>query len=136
MECPFCKINLSRTKILKEGKSARVIFSNPRLMPYHILIVPKRHIEKISELTKEELNEIIDLIIKFEEKILSRISKGCDIRQNYRPFQQQNSLKVNHIHFHLQPRELYDELYKKCQINEVDIFKVVDLKDLDESKFS
>jgi diadenosine tetraphosphate (Ap4A) HIT family hydrolase len=105
-------------------------------MPYHILIVPKRHIEKISELTKEELNEIIDLIIKFEEKILSRISKGCDIRQNYRPFQQQNSLKVNHIHFHLQPRELYDELYKKCQINEVDIFKVVDLKDLDESKFS
>ena len=123
MTCPFCDINSKKTKILREGKFTRVIFSNPKLMPGHLLVVPKRHVLKISELNKEEKEELFRLVEEFQEKILEKISSGCDIRQNCRPFQKQDRLKIDHLHIHLQPRELFDELYEKCQTFEKDIFK-------------
>jgi diadenosine tetraphosphate (Ap4A) HIT family hydrolase len=131
MECPFCNITSERTRILKEGKFVRVIFSNPYLMRGHLLVVPKRHVEKISELNNKEREELFNLLIEFQEKILGKVSSGCDIRQNYRPFQEQNKFKVHHLHFHLQPRELFDELYKKYQIFEKDIFKDLSSEELD-----
>jgi len=131
MDCPFCNINLEKTRILKDGNSIRVIFSNPCLMPGHLLVIPKRHVEKISDLNKDEQEELFKTIIEFQEKILSKVASGCDIRQNYRPFQKQDRLKVNHLHFHLHPRELFDELYKKCQIFEGEVFKDLSSVELD-----
>jgi len=122
MDCPFCNINKEKTRIIKEGKNVFVVFSNPRLMKGHLLVIPKRHILKISELDKEEKEELLDTVIEFQEKILQKISSGCDVRQNYRPFQKQTGLKVDHLHIHLLPREFEDELYQKCQINEKRIF--------------
>ena len=87
------------------------------------MVIPKRHVVKISELNEEERKELFDFVIRFQEKILQKLTSGCDIRQHYRPFQKQDSLKVDHLHVHLQPREFEDEIYKKCQIGERDIFK-------------
>ena len=132
MECPFCNINLEKTRILKDGNFTRVIFSNPRLMPGHLLVVPKRHVEKISDLDEKERKELFEMIVEFQEKILSKIASGCDIRQNYRPFQKQDNLKINHLHIHLQPRENFDELYEKSQIFEKDVFKDLQSEELEE----
>lgn len=123
MDCPFCDIDKEKTRILKEGKNVLVIFSNPRLMESHLLVIPKRHIVRLSELNQEEREELFNNVIEFQEKITQRLTKGCDIRQNYRPFQKQNHIKVDHLHIHLQPRDFEDELYKKCQIFERDVFK-------------
>ena len=123
IDCPFCNINPEKTKILKEGDYTRVIFSNPRLMPSHLLVIPKRHVEKLSELNEAEKQELLNTVIKFQEKILDKIASGCDIRINYRPFQKQDDLKVNRLHVHLQPRELFDELYEKSQRFEKEVFK-------------
>jgi len=122
-KCPFCEINKEKTRIIKQGKHCYVCFSNPRLMPGHLLVISNRHVEKISELSKEEREELFDFIIEYQEKILDNIAEGCDIKQNYRPFQAQSGLKLDHLHIHLQPRQFEDELYKKCQILEKDIFK-------------
>ena len=131
MECPFCNINSEKTRILKDGNFTRVIFSNPRLMPGHLLVVPKRHVEEISDLDEKERKELFEMIVEFQEKILSKIAPGCDIRQNYRPFQKQDNLKINHLHIHLQPREIFDELYEKSQIFEKDIFKDLQSEELE-----
>ena len=130
MNCPFCNIDSKKTHILKKGKFVRVIFSNPRLMPRHLLIVPKEHVEKISELPKEEQLELWKTVVEFQEKILSKVSSGCHIRQNCRPFQKQSKLKVHHLHIHLQPRELFDELYQKCQVFETNVFKDLPTQEL------
>jgi diadenosine tetraphosphate (Ap4A) HIT family hydrolase len=130
MECPFCEINVDKTRILANNKFTLVIFSNPRLMPGHLLVIPKRHVEKISELSKEEQEELFSTLIKFQEKVLNKLSKGCDLRQNFRPFQKQSNLKINHLHFHIQPRELFDELYEKCQIFETNVFKELSEEEL------
>jgi len=54
MNCVFCEINKEKTRIIEEKEYTLVILSNPRLTEGHLLIIPKRHVEKISELNKEE----------------------------------------------------------------------------------
>jgi diadenosine tetraphosphate (Ap4A) HIT family hydrolase len=123
MTCPFCTIDQEKNRIIKEKTHVLAILSNPRLMPGHILVIPKRHIEKLSELGEEEQKELFDTAIEFQEKILNKIAKGCDIAQHYRPFIRDNKFKVSHLHIHLQPRELKDKLYQKVQIHNAKVFK-------------
>jgi histidine triad (HIT) family protein len=130
--CPFCDILKTKKRIIEEGKSVFVALSNPRLMMGHILVIPKRHVEKISELEKKEREELFYFTIKFQEKILEKIAPGSDIRPHYRPFIVQTDLKIDHLHIHLQPRFLDDELYKKSQIYHRNIFKSLTEKEASE----
>jgi len=59
---------------------------------------------------------------------------GGDFILNYRPFMPQNRLKVNHLHIHLRPRELFDKLYKKSQIFETNLFKDLTQEEIKEIK--
>ena len=128
MDCPFCHIpQQEKHRMLYEGDKVVAILSNPRLMPGHTLVIPKRHVEKLSELTSKELPELMNTVIKFEEQVLDNIAPGCDISQHYRPFIAQNANKVDHLHVHLHPRWNEDELYEKAQINHNEIF--TELKD-------
>lgn len=122
-DCPFCN---PTEDVLKENEYARVILSNPHKVPGHFLVMPKRHIEKPWELTKDELGDIFDLIFFIEQKIIGKLGDGCDIRQNYRPFLKQSSLKVDHVIFHVIPRSLDDYLYKVSEHFETDLFAELD----------
>ncbi len=131
MNCPFCTILSEDTeRILRETKHTFTILSNPRLMPGHLLVIPKKHVEKFTELSSEETKELFDEAIYWEEKILEKFASGCDISQHLRPFIGQNRLKVNHLHIHIRPREFEDELYQKVQIHEKEVFT-----DLSEGEF-
>lgn len=134
MACPFCDVDETKTRIIKTGKHCFVALSNPQLVPCHILVIPKRHVEKLSQLTKEERDELLETLIEFEEKILKRFSSGCDIRSNFRPFLKESRTKVNHLHFHLQPREFEDELYKKVERHQKDVWH--DLSEEEKEKFT
>ena len=128
--CPFCNIDLKRTRILDETKNTLVLISNPVLMDYHLLVIPKKHVEKLSELSEKERAELFNQVIKFEEKIL-KIFPGVDICQHYRPFQKQDGVKVNHLHVHIKPRRNKDELCVKSQIFENKIWRLLSPKELD-----
>lgn len=132
MECPFCQIHEERTRMIEDGERVFVVLSNPRLMSGHLLVVPKKHIERISELSKGEKDELFDKIIKYQELILSKFASGCDVRINYRPFIKEGRLKVSHFHIHLLPREFNDELYEKSMIYEAEIFKDLTSKEIEE----
>ena len=95
-------------------------------MPGHFLIIPKRHVERLSELTKEERQDLLEEVTYLQEKIIAKLAPGCDVCQHYRPFIPDNKLKVSHLHFHLRPRKLDDELYLKVQIHEKEMFKSVE----------
>lgn len=110
-DCPFCTI-ASENRILKETQYFYVIFSNPRIMPGHLLVIPKRHITRLVEMTEEERKELVDLLVEYEEKILQKLSKGCDISQHYKPYVPNNRTSVKHFHFHLYPRDLDDEQHR------------------------
>ena len=76
---------------------------------------------------------MLNLTIKMQSLILKKFI-GCDIRQNYRPFIRQGRLKIDHMHFHLLPRESEDELYKKSMIFERELFKDLTKEELNESQ--
>lgn len=133
MNCVFCEIITENfERIIRQTERVFVVLSNPKLMRGHLLVIPKRHVEKLDELDKEERTELFEEIINVENKILEKIASGCDITQHYRPFVQQNNLKVDHIHFHLKPREFEDELYKKVQIHEKELFSELTKEELEE----
>ena len=117
---------------MRENTLAQVVLSNPRKVPGHFLVMPKRHVEKPWDLTEDEVTAIFELIFYIEQKIIGKLGDGCDIKQNYRPFMPQSRLKVDHIHFHVYPRSLHDYLYKVSEIYETDLF--VDLDDLERNE--
>jgi len=123
MECRFCNLEeKEKSRVLAVREHCVVIFSDPRLMEGHLLVIPKRHVIHLSELDDRERKELFDVTIEFQEKIIASIAPGCDIRQNDRPFLAESAVSVDHVHMHLQPRALEDELYTKSQIYENDIF--------------
>ena len=124
MECRFCDIEQKEAqRVLEVLEYVTVLFSNPRLMPGHLLVIPKRHVLHLSELNEQERKELFDTTIAYQEKILKNVASGCDIKQHNRPFLPESDLKVDHAHIHLQPREFEDELYTKALVNERQIFQ-------------
>lgn len=122
MSCPFCSIDLERTSVLATTPYSKVLLSNPRLVPGHLLVLPVRHVERLEELSSYELKDLFDTVILYQEKIISDFSPGCDLRQNYRPFQDENDVKVDHFHIHLLPRRNEDEYFKIIQKTENELF--------------
>ena len=45
-------------------------------MKGHMLVIPKRHVGKISELNKEEREELIKIVLNFQDRILDKFAKG------------------------------------------------------------
>jgi ATP adenylyltransferase len=133
MNCPFCNLNEEINRIIYEGKTVIVIPSNPRLTEGHLLVIPKRHIEKPSDLTPDERKELFDTVLDFQDKLIIKYGNGCDIREHYRPFQKQNDLKVDHIHFHLIPRSLDDEIYRVYEKLQRDVFSPMSSLELQNS---
>jgi len=130
--CRFCKILSDKNnKILKTSEHTLTILSDPRLMSGHFLVIPKRHVERLSELKQEERQDLLEEVTYLQEKIIAMLAPGCDICEHYRPFIPDNKLKVSHLHFHLRPRKLDDELYTKVQIHEKEIFKNVEEEEVE-----
>lgn len=129
-ECPFCRINKERNRIIDETENTLTILSNPCLMKGHCLVIPKKHVERLSELDSGERKELLDQVIKMEEILLKKFP-GCDIRQNYKPFIEEFKLKVDHLHVHLLPREFEDELYKRVEKYHPEVFSDLSSEELD-----
>ncbi|HUB94173.1 MAG TPA: HIT family protein [Verrucomicrobiae bacterium] len=123
-DCPFCKLKSS--EIVGSNDRAVALLSNPRKVPGHILVLPRRHIEEPWELTTDELSNIFELIFFVEQRLLGKLGDGVDIRQNYRPFKQQTRLKKNHVLFHVIPRSQDDYLYTVSEQFERDLFADLD----------
>jgi ATP adenylyltransferase len=122
--CPFCEIDLGKTEVIEESELCFVALSNPRLIVGHLLVIPKRHVERPWELSAKEAAALYEVVIRYQKKIVDLgIATGCDVRQNYRPFIPQGKIKVDHMYFHLLPREPEDEYFEKVQIGERDLWR-------------
>jgi ATP adenylyltransferase len=108
-DCRFCN---QAAKALRQNDLAMVFLSNPHKVPGHVLVMPKRHIEKPWELTPEELQACFDLIFLVEQRFIGKLGDGFDIRQSYWPFREQDNLKARHLLFHVIPRSEDDYLFQ------------------------
>ena len=128
-DCVFCHIDSLRTRIIEEFDYVRVIHANPRLMPGHLLVIPRRHVERMKDLEDAELLELLHVVNSYCDKIL-KFAKGYMVKNNFMPFLEESRLKVNHLHIHILPRTYNDDLYNKVLFNESGLYE-----DLTEEEF-
>ncbi|MGV8141424.1 MAG: HIT family protein [Candidatus Woesearchaeota archaeon] len=128
--CRFCKINPDRNKIVKRFNHCYVLLSNPRIVEGQVLIIPNRHVERISQLKDDELLEMMRVLNEYCDRIL-KFADGYMIKNNYMPFLEESERKVNHLHIHIIPRYYHDELYTKAMIHEDKLFKALTDKEYD-----
>ena len=130
IECHFCDLKRnSNNTVLRETPYCIVLVSIPQKQSGHILVVPKRHVEKIDELNSEELTDIFETIKLCHTKLIDGLGNaGCDISQHYRPYKIDDGVKVSHLHFHMIPRNAGDDI-ERYRNHERELHKNPDVKE-------
>jgi diadenosine tetraphosphate (Ap4A) HIT family hydrolase len=129
--CVFCSDEVKERSV-QNGTSAYVLLSNPRVVPGHLLVIPNRHVQKLSELKADEVQEIFKFLSAYQEKILAKLSKATEIRQNYKPFLKDSRTHVNHLHFHIIPRDEGDEIGRVVDVHRKPFYR--DMSDEEKEK--
>ena len=110
-DCIFCSIIEGKqpAHIIEENEHFLIILDIFPLRPGHTLIISKRHVTFIEELTNEERNTLIDLINKMSKKLKeSKLNvKATQILLNNGKEANQT---IPHLHFHIIPRYGFDLL--------------------------
>lgn len=108
-DCPFCKIiagDLSAARLVETDKVLSFMDINP-VNPGHALVIPKRHVECLLDLTQEELHAISFLVRRVAGAVVDATdADGFNVLQNNGECAGQ---VVPHVHFHVIPRNEDDE---------------------------
>lgn len=123
--CVFCKIEPADRIICSEDLFVSLL-SDPRLKKGHVLVVPRRHVEVPTDLSNNELAAIYSEIKRLQKRLLNAFAEGCDVWQKYQPFVPEGGIKVNHIHFHVLPRDFEDGLFISPEEGQLNLFKPLD----------
>lgn len=102
MSCIFCRIvnkEISSNIVYEDDKVVAFHDINPQA-PYHILVVPKKHIATLLELTEEDKELIghIYLVINKIAKDLGFDERGYRVVVNCK---EEAGQAVFHLHFHI-----------------------------------
>lgn len=101
MDCLFCKIisgEIPSKKVYEDDLCYAFYDINP-VAPVHVLIIPKKHIESLDKLEKEDVEIISHIMLKIKEIANQlRLENGYRVVTNIGEDGQQS---VKHLHFHL-----------------------------------
>lgn len=102
MDCVFCKIIEGKIPSDKVFENEYVLAFNdiePKA-PVHILIIPKKHIKDINEISEENIKYVESLMLSIKEiaKIVGVYESGYRIISNTG---KDSGQEVPHLHFHL-----------------------------------
>ncbi len=96
----FSNILLPDGQIIVETKYSLVLTNLRPFLKHHLMVIPKRVVERISGLEKEEYEDLM-LLAKRTEKVLLNFESTVLINlQDGKPAGQ----TVPHVHYHLIPR--------------------------------
>ena len=98
MACELCKAVEDKYRIfLEDEHSFAIIVREPQLR-FHSMVLPKRHVEFLSELTPKEAVSLNRMLEKASEKIESAAGCSVTIMLN------RNENKTQpHLHYHISP---------------------------------
>lgn len=107
-ECPFCQIVAGARPaavVFEDGTSMAFLDSRP-VFPGHCLVIPKRHIETLAELSAGAIGPLFDHARRLALSMESGLgADGAFVAVNHRVSQ-----SVPHLHVHVVPRKRKDGL--------------------------
>lgn len=133
MGCVFCLIGEGKIPAVKVFDSDKFFVAMDIFpeAPGHCLVVPKKHYLKPADIPKEEFGELMQLVVRVQEAVVSSgVGQGTLVQQNYLPFVPEGGLKVDHVHFHVIPRNPSDEIGER-QSREASIRKKAESSQLE-----
>ena len=102
MDCLFCKIVEKEipSTIVYEDEEILAFKDIHPMAPVHILVIPKKHIDSIQDVKKEDL-----VIISKIYEVIQKLAEEFEIAQEgYRVItncRENGGQEVKHLHFHL-----------------------------------
>ncbi len=115
MACTLCSTSLEHPLLLKRGKAVAVSLANPRLVSGHLVVYPLQHVTNITDLAWESRAELFEMALEFQDKIMSRLAMGCDLRMSSLSMPGVRR-STDHVHVYLYPRNINDELFCRAQV--------------------
>lgn len=100
-DCLFCKIVAGEmgTEFVYEDEQIVAFHDINPVAPVHLLVIPKRHISAVSELTEED-----NLLIGHMVFVLKKLAHQENLNRGYRIVNncgREGGQTVDHLHFHL-----------------------------------
>lgn len=109
-DCIFCKIikgSIPSSRIYENNSTYAFLDINPASKG-HVLVIPKRHVEDLADITHEELTDLFQAINKISRALPKAIDNtGYNLLLNSGKDAGQI---ISHIHFHIIPRKKEDSL--------------------------
>ena len=106
MNCIFCKIIQGEipAKIIKETKKSLAFLDAFPLTKGHTLVIPKKHYEKIQDMSIEDNSDLFETVHKVSAKVDKITSATLIAIHNGK----QSGQEIPHVHVHLIPRSPED----------------------------
>lgn len=127
--CIFCTLEKHKENLIYEDEWIYVIHDKYPVVEGHLLVIPKKHYENITEMPDNELADLIKIVKKMELLVMKKMDvKGFTIKQNWQPFVKDNHLVIHHVHFHIVPRQFNDQFVqkqKRMELSESEIKEIV-----------
>jgi histidine triad (HIT) family protein len=106
MNCIFCKIIQGEipAKIIKETEKSLAFLDAFPLTKGHTLVIPKKHYEKIQDMSTEDNSDLFEIVHKVSAKV-DKITNATLIAIHNG---KQSGQEIPHVHVHLIPRSPED----------------------------
>jgi histidine triad (HIT) family protein len=106
MNCIFCKIIQGEipAKIINETKKSLAFLDAFPLTRGHTLVIPKKHYEKIQDMSTEDNSDLFETVHKVSAKVDKITSATLIAIHNGK----QSGQEIPHVHVHLIPRSPED----------------------------
>ena len=111
-DCIFCKISKKEisTEVLFENNEVIAFYDVKPIVPVHVLVIPKRHISSVTEISEKDSNLMGQLIFSATE-IAKKLGVSKDGYKLLFRAGKNGGQEVPHIHLHLLGgAELYEEI--------------------------
>lgn len=110
MDCIFCKIidgKIPAVKVMDKGQVIAFMDINPASRG-HMLIVPKKHVENIFEISEDDLSDVMNAVKRCAQAVRQALNaEGITVLQLNGKASDQI---IPHLHVHIMPRWQNDRL--------------------------
>ena len=107
MDCIFCKIAKKeiQSKIITETKNSIAFLDAFPLSRGHTLVIPKRHYEKVQDMTDMDNTDLFNTV----HKVISKVDKltGATLLAIHNG--KDSGQEIPHVHVHIIPRQSSDQ---------------------------
>ena len=132
--CPFCKLDKSNivNTIIEESANFLILPTKGSLCDGYVLIVPKKHINSMNELSNECKQELISLIEQYREKFRSIYGKFPLLFEHGSSNidMDSSSSSIKHAHIHIVNHKFHSEnkIIDELNLQKVDTEKFFEFR--------